>query len=293
MSTHQDWRDVRSCLKTPGFLEFEFRSCKDARSRLARFIRGTPRSCYALIHGLPIQEFEYFDEIVRGVRIDYYRYLELAVIYLKWPSHPHNFVLSKFRTLFTSRALAMGISLFYYLWLSNATHDGRRRNKQPDECLYTAPPDNCNWPVLVMEVGLSETMGQLRQDSLWWFSESSEVKLVLLIALNITAKEITIEKWERGRPPPSGRTTRSSTAALEPSATETVTINTSGVVGTLHLSFEKLFRASPGPTQHDFEFENELSILIRGLFHSVVCFPLKWANGRHKEESYNLLEPSL
>lgn len=262
----QDWRDVRSCLKTPGCLEFEFRSSKDARSRLGRFIRGTPRSCYALIHGLPIQEFDYFDEIVWGVRIDYYRYLELAVIYFKWPSFDHSFAFFKFTTLFERKGSAMGISPFDYTWMSALTHHGRRRNKQPDRCFFNVDlPSVSSWPVLVIEVGLLETMRQLRRDSLWWFSESSEVKLVLLIALNITAKEITIEKWERGCPPPSGSTTRSSTAALEPSATETVTINTSGVVGTLHLSFEKLFGASPGPTQHDFEFESELGILIRGL----------------------------
>ena len=79
------------------------------------------------------------------------------------------------------------------------------------------------------------------------------------------------------------RTIRSSTAALEPSATETVTINTSGVVGTLHLSFEKLFGAWPGPTQHDIEFESELGILI----------PPSFELTRHYQESYHLLEPSL
>lgn len=215
---------------------------------------------------MPIQESEYFGEIVRGPRIDYYRHLELAVLYLKWPSLPHSFALSKFTTLFTSKARVMGISPFDYTWLSNSAHHGRRRNKQPDECFFnvTFPPVG-SWPVLVIEVGLLETMGQLRRDSLWWFSESSDVKYVLLFALNITAKEITIEKWKRGCPP-SGRTTRSSTAALEPSATETVTMNTSGVVGTLHLSFEKLFGAPPGPTQHDFEFESELGILLPSSF---------------------------
>lgn len=261
MSTHQDWRDVRACLEKPGFLEFNFRSSKDARYRLERFTWGTPRSCYALIHNLPSQEFEYFGEIMKGTRIDYYRHLELAVLYLKWPSYPHNYALPKFRTLFARKASGMGISDFGYTWLPRS-HDGSRRSKQADECFFPSQfVQRGSWPALVIEVGLLETMGQLRQDSLWWFSESPNVKYVLLIALDITAKKITIEKWERGRPP-SGRATRSSTAASNPSATETVTINESGVVGTLRLSFERLFGVQPGPTEHDFEFKSELGMML-------------------------------
>lgn len=123
------------------------------------------------------------------------------------------------------------------------------------------------WPALVIESGLSETMPQLRRDALWWFLQHGNVNYVLLIDLDVINEELTIEEWERARTP-SGYATRSSAGSLEPMATESVVINRDGVVGTLSLSFEKLLGPQLGlvgpplgPTQQDLVFGGELHIM--------------------------------
>lgn len=111
------------------------------------------------------------------------------------------------------------------------------------------------WPVLVIEVGVSETVRQLQRDAVWWFHQHSEVKYVLLVNLDTARRSTTIEKWERARRPD----TRSD--VLEPSATEVVTINEDGVAGSFRLSFSTLFKKEPGLSQHDFQFGPELRML--------------------------------
>lgn len=279
MSVTQDWSDALSCI-TPGFLDFDFLSCEDAEERIQEFIDRSPPSQYAVIRHIQLKEFEKLDECYSTCsRNDYFQHIELAVLYLKLPSFAHNWALSRFRTLFDSKALDMGISPFDHIWLANAIHQGARRNKEPDECFFPSPDVEDNaWPVLVIEVGMSETIRQLQRDTVWWFHQHSEVQYVLLMNLDTERRTITIEKWERAHRPD----TRSD--VLEPSATEVVTIDEDGVTGSFRLSFSTLFKKEPGPSQHDFQFGPELRMLYH-LWHrrwkeyryGVVCFlKRKW-----------------
>ncbi|KAI2623109.1 hypothetical protein GGR54DRAFT_596620 [Hypoxylon sp. NC1633] len=118
------------------------------------------------------------------------------------------------------------------------------------------------WPTLVIEAGVSESLAQLRVDMQWWFAASNhDVKIVLLAKLERSQRMITLEKWEEEpvAAKPRATTTRQS-AALQPILRQTITIHrneaTSPVSynvtrGALVLDFRLLFLRSPGPEEGD------------------------------------------
>ena len=253
MSVTRGWSDALSHL-TPGFLDFNFLSCEDAGVRVQGFYHSSHPSHYVVIRHIPLREFEKLDKCYSTSSCnDYFRHIELAVLYLKLPSFAHNNAFTQFRTLFALKALDTGISFLDHSWLANLIHQGARQDKEPDECFFPIPKVQVGtWPVLIIEVGVLEAIRQLQRDAVWWFHQHSEVKYVLLVNLDTARRSITIEKWERAHQPD----TRS-----EPSVTEVVAIDEDGLTGSFRLSFSTLFKKDPGPFQHDFQIGPELRIL--------------------------------
>lgn len=64
-----------------------------------------------------------------------------------------------------------------------------REINSPTSVLCKTPVGTGQCPVLVIETGLFETMGDLRRDALWWFCQSRDFNYVLLIDLNATNEE--------------------------------------------------------------------------------------------------------
>ncbi|KAI1143317.1 hypothetical protein F5Y05DRAFT_368244 [Hypoxylon sp. FL0543] len=118
------------------------------------------------------------------------------------------------------------------------------------------------WPTLVIEAGISESLARLRSDMEWWFAASNhDVKIVLLAKLDSSQRMITLEKWvEEPLAAGSGATTTRPSAALRPILQQTVTIHrnesTSPISynvtrGALVLDFWLLFLRSPGSGEGD------------------------------------------
>ncbi|KAK3359305.1 hypothetical protein B0T25DRAFT_93841 [Lasiosphaeria hispida] len=80
------------------------------------------------------------------------------------------------------------------------------------------------WPTLVIEAGVSETLGEFHLDMQRWFSMSNhEVKIVLLAKFDDT--KILLEKWEEEMPVrPGATTTRRSLQHPEPVLRQSITI---------------------------------------------------------------------
>ncbi|KAL2199410.1 hypothetical protein P885DRAFT_67439 [Corynascus similis CBS 632.67] len=120
-----------------------------------------------------------------------------------------------------------------------------------------------DWPTLVIEAGVSESLAGLRNDMRWWFSTSHyQVRIVLLIKFEHTRRAITLEKWEEATSStrPRATTTRNA-AALHPVLRQTITViqdTTTNLVsynvtrGALVLGFRLLFLRDPGPGEGDF-----------------------------------------
>ncbi|KAK3353226.1 hypothetical protein B0T25DRAFT_205830 [Lasiosphaeria hispida] len=117
------------------------------------------------------------------------------------------------------------------------------------------------WPTLVIEAGVSETLGELHLDMQRWFSMSNhEVNIVLLAKFDDT--KILLEKWEEEMPVrPGATTTRRSLQHPEPVLRQSITITQNTTTnpisynvtrGALLLSFRLLFLRDPGPGEGDF-----------------------------------------
>ncbi|KAK4031605.1 hypothetical protein C8A01DRAFT_51368 [Parachaetomium inaequale] len=138
-----------------------------------------------------------------------------------------------------------------------------------------------DWPTLVIEAGVSESLAGLRNDMRWWFSTSDhQVQIVLLVKFEHTRRAITLEKWEEApsstRP---GATTTRNAAALQPVLRQTITIiqdTTTNPVsynvtrGALVLGFRLLFLRDPGPGEGDFVLSvQELENYAKGVWNTV------------------------
>ena len=141
------------------------------------------------------------------------------------------------------------------------TYKGTSTKKEPDSCWrpLDARPNELDWPTLVFEVGVSETLRKLRNDSRWWLANSQDrVKIVLLFKINRAARTIHIEKWgcrpatltyapRLNRPP-----------AQVPAQIQTVDTHANGVTGSPHatppplvLHFQNILLRQPVPPEQD------------------------------------------
>ncbi|KAK0707641.1 hypothetical protein B0H67DRAFT_602929 [Lasiosphaeris hirsuta] len=140
-----------------------------------------------------------------------------------------------------------------------------RRGKEGDSSGGPKPEraGKSAWPIPIIEVGVSQTLAQLRIGMRWWFSISNhEVKIVLLVKFDGTT--ILLEKWEEEIPVHPGATTmRHSLQHQEPMLQQTITITRDTTTdpisyhvtsGALVLSFRLLFLRDPGPGERDLTF---------------------------------------
>ncbi len=59
-----------------------------------------------------------------------------------------------------------------------------------------------DWPTVVVEASVSQSLALLREDVRWWFSASGHgVKIVLLLKLSQSQDQLVVKKWEEEKPP--------------------------------------------------------------------------------------------
>ncbi|KAK3359004.1 hypothetical protein B0T25DRAFT_588045 [Lasiosphaeria hispida] len=125
-----------------------------------------------------------------------------------------------------------------------------RRGKEGDSTSGPKPKRGTKgaWPTLVIEVGISETLGELHLDMQRWFSMSNhEVKIVLLAKFDGT--KILVEKWEEEMPVrPGATTTRRSLQHPVPMFRQSIAIAQNTTTNPISL----LFLRDPGPGEGDF-----------------------------------------
>jgi hypothetical protein len=108
-------------------------------------------------------------------------------------------------------------------------------------------PNKGDWPTLVIEAGMSESLPRLRTDARWWIEHSAgKVNIVLLVWIRPTVKTVKIEKWVSGPAPVTRSSPRLALTNTLPIQTAEITINQSNtpsvIVGApLRLEFDKLF----------------------------------------------------
>ncbi|PWW80010.1 hypothetical protein C7212DRAFT_37301, partial [Tuber magnatum] len=82
--------------------------------------------------------------------------------------------------------------------INSTTFQGVAAKKEADSAFKPASrPLKTDWPTLVLECGLSESLARLRVDAHWWLENSvRDVKIVLLFSICATPRRIHLEQWE-------------------------------------------------------------------------------------------------
>ncbi|PWW72251.1 hypothetical protein C7212DRAFT_337561, partial [Tuber magnatum] len=79
------------------------------------------------------------------------------------------------------------------------TYPGAESEKEADSAIRPTAfrPLETDWPTVVSECGVSESLQRLRTDSNWWLANSAhDIKIVLLISVNKPQRKIHLEQWE-------------------------------------------------------------------------------------------------
>jgi hypothetical protein len=93
----------------------------------------------------------------------------------------------------------MGISSNELDFVGASRFRGRNSSREGDSAYrpQSFRPNETDWPTIVIESGVSESLQRLRFDASWWLTESrGAVKIVIIILAQNAQSRIQIEKWE-------------------------------------------------------------------------------------------------
>ena len=222
--------------------------------------QGTATSQYLVFQFITEGDFTKIEEkrhtIRRGLRFTYCT--DINTLIIKVPTREHERVTRAFSHDFVHRIEHMGLTDLDDLCdMGATTYTGRSTKKEADSCWrpIATRPNPLDWPTLVFEVGVSETLNKLKADAKWWLANSrGRVKIVLLIKIDRVARTIHIEKWECR---PAAHAYANRPPAQIPTEIQTIDIDAHGVVTgdppattpPLVLHFRKLLLRQPVPPQ--------------------------------------------
>jgi len=159
----------------------------------------------------------------------------------------------EFGLMLFMKTMQMGLGDTLY-GIGRATFEGLIGQKEADStfkplCRLMA----ANWPTVVFECGLSQSLERLRVDSRWWLENTTEVKIVILFSISEADKAIHLEQWEMLTPPNPPRThVTSSTSLIRTNEVDIVAGVASGAP--LTLDFQKVFLRRPVLGEGDIVF---------------------------------------
>jgi hypothetical protein len=170
-----------------------------------------------------------------------------------------------FRTALEKRFFLMGLPEDEFWSVGAGRLKGRSVSKEGDMAWKPAPlrPNENDFPTLVIEAGVSESLPKLRADARWWLSNSrGQVNIVLVMVVKEGPREIQIERWE-SRPSPI------------PTPIQIITIDSNNVTGApltldFHLIFLRPINPNATPAENDIVFtaqdlRNWANIFWRGM----------------------------
>ena len=115
------------------------------------------------------------------------------------PSVEHNIPVAALTKFITMKSMAMGLDLFSLCQIDTTTCKGVSSAKEADGALKPIPArrQRLDWPTIVIECGVSESLAKLRMDASWWLTNScGEVRIIIVITLTLAAEKLAIEKWK-------------------------------------------------------------------------------------------------
>jgi hypothetical protein len=179
--------------------------------------------------------------IGKHIRLAHYTDIDLLIV--KLPTAQHESAHRNFGNRLIWKVARMGIPDAELHDVGATRYSGRNSSKEGDSAYrpYSHRPNSTDWPTIVIESGVSESLRHLRFDADWWLRKSGgDVKIVIIISVNRAQLTIQIEKWELG--PRTGRQLTFRSTQQIPTKIQEITIVSNTVTGApLNLEFDKIF----------------------------------------------------
>jgi hypothetical protein len=181
--------------------------------------------------------------IGKHTRMTHYTDTDLLIV--KLPSGKHESAHLSLGAGLVTKVTGMGISYLELRPMGGTRYPGNTSSKEGDSSYKPSSRRNkYDWPTIVIESGLSESLQRLRSDARWWLENSrGDVKIVVLISVKPADKTLQIEKWELALLP-NQRVTRAhpNPNTQIPTQIQEITIINNVVTGSpLVLEFQKIF----------------------------------------------------
>ena len=180
------------------------------------------------------------------------------------PSIKHQAPLLLFSEKLVFKIRTMGVPRNELYPVGATRYKGLRSSREADTAYKPLPARNgeYDWPTLVFESGLSESLARLRTDAQWWLVESGgHVNIVIIISIQAALSELHIEQWELGTTQqPRTRATSSNVQqpSQSPICVKTVHIDRTTVTGApLVLDFDKIFLRPLVPPESNLTFTKQ------------------------------------
>ncbi|KAK9370444.1 hypothetical protein V1509DRAFT_638046 [Lipomyces kononenkoae] len=157
----------------------------------------------------------------------------MAIVKLM-PGIPHEVAKAIFEEIFFEERARLGLPRNIFVPTgSGRYHFSNELSKEPDGSYIPQTRQGADhFPSFIVEVGVSQSLRQLRQDArLWLKNTNGETKVVLLIFLNIAASTLTIERWQHATSLPPRETRSGRLFAPEKVQIVTYDNNTQQVTG--------------------------------------------------------------
>jgi len=205
------------------------------------------------------------DEVGKGIRLTHCA--DIGTLIIKVPTTGHEVVAEGFKAELLERFIQMGLPRRERTGLGATRFTGTSTTSKEADGAFkpgTLRPYEMDWPTLVLEVGVSESLPKLRNDARWWLSNSGgSVNIVLIFHINQGAKSILIERWETTSALTSRPITRSTARsngnqppAQIPTEMQAITVDPNGVItgAPLTLDFHQIFLRQANPPEHNMVF---------------------------------------
>lgn len=115
---------------------------------------------------------------------------------MKFARKPHNVAFAEFRAMFEDAYNTKGVSRYDIVCVGPTRYRGSNgRHKEADEGFEPVTRSLVDKPSFVIEVGISESLNQLRSDAFYWLTKTNgQTKLVILIHIRLSQKVLEIER---------------------------------------------------------------------------------------------------
>ncbi|KAI9931540.1 hypothetical protein ASPWEDRAFT_395583 [Aspergillus wentii DTO 134E9] len=222
---------------------------------------GNPRSEYVVVSYVGPQVVE---QLVnnRGVNMRMFYDEELRTLIVKLPMRPHEILIQRFNYMFLRESERQGDEESIDATGSETVEESPYAKEGDSGFLPRRfiPGRDPKWPTVVLEVGLSQGLEELRRCARWWLGTSNGlVKVVIIASIHRTQPQIIFEKWKLQPVQPNHPYGLRILGPGTPAKIQEITIfrrnNTTVTTGApLVVQFEHIFLTPPSGTQQDYIF---------------------------------------